>query len=83
MRLSHEEFEMALAAMKAPMRKRLKQASAEKSGFIEFDADTGGDVYDALMEYVTLHGFDRDYRLTPQGRALEAIADSIFDQLEE
>ena len=79
-RLSQGLYEMALAALSAPLRKRLEKAVTENGGFLQFDDEIGGDVYDELMAYVSLHGFDREYSMTPQGRALEVIADAIYSQ---
>ena len=81
--LKRDDYEMILPALRGPLRKRLKESAHENSSGVNFVDEIAGEVYDALMEYITQYGFDREYNITPRGRTLELIGDSILDQLGE
>lgn len=79
-RLTNEDYELVLATLPAALRKEITLAAQTDGESVIFDDDIGGEAYEAMMEYITLHEFTRDYDITPRGRELELIADSIYDQ---
>lgn len=78
--LPRDDFEIVLLTLPAALRRKLQGVVTHSEKGVLFDDDVASDVYTSMMDYVVLHGYDKDYILTPSGEELENIALSIFDQ---
>ena len=78
--LPASDFTMVMAALSAPIRKRLKVEAIEGSDSVMFGDGIAADVYTEVMRYIALFGLTQDHAVTLKGRELGLIAHSIFEQ---
>jgi hypothetical protein len=70
-----KEYLVRLAGLQ---RLRVSGAPDGSEFILEIDPETADELRDRCGEELQLHGFDKEYRPTREGRILESLIDKLF-----